>query len=102
MYKGSILEGWTVTVSGREDIVFEVGGWWGLQMCFMCFTNVTLLFEVGGWWGLQMCFMCFRLVGAADVLYVLYQRDPPRAAIRSAFNLSACLLMQALYVSKNG
>jgi hypothetical protein len=75
-----ILEGWTVTVSGREDIVFEVGGWWVLQMCFMC----------------------FRLVGAADVLYVLYQRDPPRAAIRSAFNLSACLLMQALYVSKNG
>jgi hypothetical protein len=44
MYKGSeILEGWTVTVSGREDIVFEVGGWWVLQMCFMCFTNVTLL-----------------------------------------------------------
>jgi hypothetical protein len=40
MYKGSILEGWTVTVSGREDIVFEVGGWWVLQMCF---TNVTLL-----------------------------------------------------------
>ena len=62
MYKGSILEGWTVTVSGREDIVFEVGGWWGLQMCFMCFTNVTLLFEVGGWWGLQMCFMCFTNV----------------------------------------